>query len=969
MISDDTKSLSVSSALDSELAEVLDGYLRSLENNAPLDVERLVAEHPTIAEDIRAFVASVDMLHGATQGVNLDSASEPARTVGANHTSAKRHADKRLGDFEIGPEIGRGGMGVVYEATQISLQRKVALKVLPFAAMWDHKQIARFQNEAQAAAQLQHANIVPVFAVGQERGVHFYAMQLIQGRSLDQILVELRRETRNDPGDAEQCLVSTMAVESTVLSELSSKHAAGQSRYCRAIAGLGIQAASALQYAHECGVIHRDVKPSNLLVDHRNKLWITDFGLARVQNSPGVTVTGDVVGTLRYMSPEQAVGKQALVDPRSDIYSLGATLYELLTLRPAFGGEDRQAVLHAIAHQEPIPPRAIDPAIPIDLETIVLQAMAKLRDERYTTAQQFADDLNRFLEGKPTLARRPTVADRAGKWVRRHRVVVSLAAMFLFVLTVVSTTGAILLSQEHARKQAALDTAHVSLQQARDVVNRFGGQFAQELAKLPGSEPLRLAVLQDTLDSHKKFIERVADDPSFMSDLATTHFHAGTIANQLGDQTSAQASFEKAVELFAKLAITTGKPAEHWQQQAAALNNLALLFAGQGKTAEARAQYDAAIQLQSSVVSSKDPPKTAARLLAELYTNRGLLERQNGNAAAARKSLTRAIAQLEKIVAAAPEDDEARHALAMAFNNRSFVEQGAHWSAAEQSCRRSVELFEELAATEDDNHPVSAVTRGDLALSYNNLAAIRGHLGKHDEAIAAFRRAVELQEQLVRQAPGVVQFRSDLAVTWNNLAQTLARQNQSSEASDAYNRAQDLFTELVTDYPEDIRFQSSLAGVLNNRGMARELAGDLDAALAEYRDAIEHQKLAVQQSPQNSQYREFLSKHYFNCSRTLRNMDRHADAAAMAVERRDLWTTDGNQLFQVALELSTIAEEMPGKPADATDAFTRETVLDETIATLRQAESAGYAIPIHDLPAILRARYELTSKYAAEVQP
>jgi tetratricopeptide (TPR) repeat protein len=602
------------------------------------------------------------------------------------------------------------------------------------------------------------------------------------------------------------------------------------------------------------------------------------------------------------------------------------------------------------------------------LETIVLQAMAKSRDERYLTAQQFADDLNRFLEGKPTLARRPTIVDRAGKWVRRHRMVVALAAMFLVILTIVSTTGAILLSREHARKQAALAAQKVFLTRARDAVNRFGGQFAQELAKLPGSEPLRMAVLTDTLKYHQDFIKRAAGDSELKDDLASTYFQAGTIAGQLGDQTKARVSFEKAAELFAELAQTSDKPAECRQQQAMALNNLALLYAGQGKTDDARECYNTAIQLQSDVVASVKPPKAASRLLAELYTNRGLLERQSGDAPGARKSLTRAIAQLEKIVAATPEDDEARHALAMAFNNRSFVEQTSHWEDAEQSCRRAVELFEELAATEEDNQANSAATRGDLALSYNNLAAIRGHLGKHNEAITAFRRAVELQEQLVRQAPGVVQFRSDLAITWNNLAQALARQEESHESNRAYDEAQRLFTDLVKDYPQDIRYQSSLAGVLNNRGMARELAGDLDAALAEYRDAIKHQTVAVQESPQNSQYREFLSKHYVNCGRTLRLMDRQADAAALAVERRKLWPTDGEQLYQIALELSAIAAEMPENEQDAADSLSRAKAVDEAVITLQQAKAAGYAIKIPELPALLRVPYELAHKYA-EVQP
>ncbi len=966
MISESTKSFSLSSATDRELAEVLDRYLLSLEENAPLDVESLVADHPHLATDIRAFVASVDMLHGATQGLNPANQEQNAPPK-VDKFTANRHADKRLGDFEIGPEIGRGGMGVVYEATQISLQRKVALKVLPFAAMWDHKQIARFQNEAQAAAQLHHPHIVPVFAVGQERGVHFYAMQLIQGRSLDQILGELRRETASGIRESQQGAVTTQAVQSTVHSELSSEHAAGQSRYCRAIAGLGIQAASALHYAHECGVVHRDVKPSNLLVDQRNKLWITDFGLARVQNSPGVTVTGDMVGTLRYMSPEQATGKQALIDPRTDIYSLGTSLYELLTLRPAYPGEDRQAVLQAIANHEPLPPRTIDPAIPVDLETIVLQAMAKSRDERYATAEQLADDLNRFLEGKPTYARRPTMADRAGKWVRRHRLIVSLAAVFLLILTAVSTTGAVLLSREHDRKQAALANAEKNLQQARQVVDRFGSQFAQQLARLPGSEPLRHAVLTDTLAYYQEFIARASADPTLQHDLAKAQLQAGTIASQLGDSSAAEQSFRAAAELFGQLATDAEQPAEFQQEQATAINNLALLFAAQGKLAEAQQQYTKAIRLQSVVVADDAELDVAKRLLAEMFTNRGLLERQSGEPVAARKSLSRAIALLEALVVGKPADRETRRALAMAFNNRSFVEQEHDWAAAEASCQAAVDLFTQIV--EESPTDGSATARSDLALSYNNLAAILGHRSKDIDAIAAFRRAVELQEQLARQAPGVVQYRSDLAITWNNLAQALARQDKTSDASSAYERAEALFAELVADFPRDIRYRSSLAGVLNNRGMASELAGDLKRALVAYEQAIEHQRIAVEQAPGQTQYREFLSKHYFNCGRTLRNLNRPAAAAELALERRELWVANGEQLFQVALELAAVADEMNEKAVLADESLTRDQVLDAAVATLQQAESTGYAVNAQQIPKLLRTRYEITNKIAAEMQP
>jgi serine/threonine protein kinase/tetratricopeptide (TPR) repeat protein len=963
MISEPSEILTQSAATDRELAEVLDRYLVSLEENAPLDVEKLVAEYPRLAADIRAFVASVDMLHGATR--EIGEASREAVVT-------PPEPEKRLGDFEIGPEIGRGGMGVVYEARQISLQRKVALKVLPFAAMWDHKQIARFQNEAQAAAQLHHPNIVPVFAVGQERGVHFYAMQLIQGRSLDAVLMELRRDLSDRP---EQAQISTQVHQSTAQSMLSSEMlssgwAAGQSQYCRAIATLGIQAANALQYAHECGVVHRDIKPSNLLLDGHNKLWITDFGLARLQDSPGVTGTGDVVGTLRYMSPEQASSQHALVDPRTDIYALGATLYELLTLRPAFPGEDRQAVLQAIINSEPTAPRSLNPEVPLDLETIVLQAMAKIREDRYSSAGQLADDLNRFLEGKPTLARRPTVADRASKWVRRHRTVVTLAGVFLAVLAVVSTTGAILLSREHSRKQAALDVAEANLQQAREVVDRFGLQFSHELARLPGSEPLRLAVLSDTLKYYQEFIARSAGDPTLRSDLAATHFHAGTIASQLGERETAEKSFRAAAELFAELATpgsdrTNSDSAKFRQQQATALNNLALLYVADGKLKEASEQYADAIRLQSTVANAESSDPQAKQLLAELYTNRGLLERQQGEPAAARKSLTKAIGVLEQVIDTKPQDRDARHALAMALNNRSFVEQQSDWLSARKSCQAAVEILEELMETASEGTS-TASTRSDLSLSYNNLAAILGHLGEEAEAVEAFERAIEIQERLVRQAPGVVQYRSDLAITWNNLAQSLARAEEHDRAELAYQRAEELFAELVDDFPSDVRYRSSLAGVFNNRGMAYELQGDLKEALSVYKQAIENQQVAVSRSPGQSQYREYLSKHYVNCSRVLQLLDRPADAVAITLARRDLWQGQGEMLFQVGLELATIVSENSEKSAAELDG---QAVLDEAVTTLEQARAAGREIRATELPPVLKTHYDVVSKFTGESVP
>ena len=310
-----------------------------------------------------------------------------------------------LGDFRIGREIGRGGIGVVYEATQRSLGRLVALKVLPPSSRLDPRQLRRFETEAQAAAALQHPNIVPVFAYGNESGVPYLAMRLIGGRNLAEVVRELRE--RNGSG-----LLPRQAAE------------------------LARQAAEALDYAHRHDVLHRDIKPSNFLVDEDHRLWVADFGLARVRGDSDLTASGDVLGTLRYLSPEQARGRRGIVDGRSDVYALGATLYELLTLRPVFEGDDRADILIRIAWEEPRFSRRLDAAIPLDLKTIVLKALAKDPAERYATAGELAGDLALFLADQPIRARPPTVVARATRWAMRHWKAMAAAGLMTALLLV-----------------------------------------------------------------------------------------------------------------------------------------------------------------------------------------------------------------------------------------------------------------------------------------------------------------------------------------------------------------------------------------------------------------------------------------------------------------------------------------------------------------------------------------------------
>jgi serine/threonine protein kinase len=362
-------------------------------------------------------------------------------------------------------------MGVVYEAEQHALGRRVALKVLRGPAAQDARVLARFRRETRAAAQLHHTNIVPVFEVGQQDGLCYYAMQLIRGQALDEVFRDLQRlradsapsatqEGAAPPGPLAQSLRTgafepvgsacarvdhelTHAPAATVpmsqpaelsaaalpdRSELSSV-ASDYRRYCRTVARLGLQAAEALAYAHARGIIHRDIKPANLLLDSTGVLWVSDFGLVKTQD-PALTDTGDFVGTLRYMAPERFRGE---CDARTDVYALGLTLYELLVLRPAFDGQDRLHLVDQIGHQEPTRLRVLDPRIPRDLETIVMKAIEKEPRRRYASAEALAEDQRRFLADEPILARRVGPLERLGRWGRHNPLVAGLSAAVVLV--------------------------------------------------------------------------------------------------------------------------------------------------------------------------------------------------------------------------------------------------------------------------------------------------------------------------------------------------------------------------------------------------------------------------------------------------------------------------------------------------------------------------------------------------------
>ncbi len=409
-----------------------------------------------------------------------------------SHSNGNSPPLAQLGDYRIVREIGRGGMGVVYEAEQLSLGRRVALKVLLRQALLDPDRRKRFEREARAAARLHHTNIVPVFGVGEQDGIHYYVMQLIEGVGLDQVLYELRcRRERASAraGHSADGLAPTLAatdgdksgpIESSTAAppphagavRAAAKLLPGGEGYWRSVARMGVQAAEALDYAHQQGVLHRDIKPANLLLDHQGIVWVADFGLAKTGESDALTHTGDIVGTLRYMAPESFSGAAGA---RCDIYSLGLSLYELAAVRPAFDETDRSRLIRSVLEGAPTRLKKLEPSIPRDLETIIHKAIEHDVRGRYPSAGELADDLRRFLNDRPIRARRVFWHERALRWRRRNPLAATLAgvaAALLLVVLFVSLASAVIYKGIASERQTALEKSRKATTEAQSALGQ-----------------------------------------------------------------------------------------------------------------------------------------------------------------------------------------------------------------------------------------------------------------------------------------------------------------------------------------------------------------------------------------------------------------------------------------------------------------------------------------------------------------
>lgn len=428
-------------------------------------IEDVCREHPDRAAALRRALAPL------REAGLLAPAPEPS-------LPPPPETSRRLGEYVIRREIGRGGMGVVYEAEQTSLRRIVALKVLPAHLTLSRVSIERFRREASLAAKLKHEGIVEVYSVGEEAGSHYFAMEFVRGTPLDRLIERIRESPvgRLDGAPPRR-----------------SPNSAWDRGYIETVVRLVARVADALQHAHDNGVVHRDVKPSNIILRDDGTPVLTDFGLARGQGLPAVTLTGDFAGTPHYVSPEQALATDKEIDRRSDVFSLGVTLYELLTLRRPFEGKTVADILSKIVSKSPVAPQKINPEIARDLETICLTAMEKSPDKRYASAGEMAADLRRFLEWRPVKARPVGWATRTGRWARRNPIVASLSALVAALVLTIAVGASISAVDFRKQRDTAVESLWNSLLERARAARWSGrvGRRADALAALAEAARIR----------------------------------------------------------------------------------------------------------------------------------------------------------------------------------------------------------------------------------------------------------------------------------------------------------------------------------------------------------------------------------------------------------------------------------------------------------------------------------------------
>jgi len=711
-----------------------------------------------------------------------------------------------LGDYEVLQELGRGGMGLVYRARQRSADRMVALKVIG-AECLDHvlaeecHVVERFRTEAKAAAQLDHPNIVTVYEVGESGGQHFFSMQYVEGDSLSGLLAD-------GPLDHRQA-----------------------ARYLEPVA-------RAVHHAHIHGILHRDLKPQNILVDGESDVpLVADFGLAKLlERDQGLTMQGQAVGTPQYMSPEQS-RDAARVTTASDVYSLGATLYHLLTGRPPFHTPTLLETLRQIQEEDPVSPRRLNSAIDRDLETICLKCLEKDPARRYGSAALLADELHRYLSGEPVQARRLGPLRRTWRWCRRKPM---LAGLWAFAVTsLLATVVGITVGLVRAR--TAEERERLGYQYARNAVNELFTEVSENtLLNQPGMQPLRETLLKRALAHYERFLELRSDDPRVRDEIAQTHFRIGRIVQDLKSCEAARPYYETALSMQRELVAEDETSVDRSEALGDTLNALGWVYFNRGKIDSARRYYLESARLRDGLAEQFPTDPSYRRKQANTYMNLGWAEQQRGKLGEAQRLMNAAQSIRRDMVVGHGTAQNLRD-LAVGYYSLADLAyaRGDPKAARDVLHDNAIPTFARLLASSEK----VIEDRYRLALCYRLLGDTEGALtseedGPQQAALKAFLEARSMFERLVEQNAEVVKYQMQCAAVHNGIALLELRQGRAVQALESFRRAESLLTALVREHPRVMEYSRELAmtlGLLANvrleRGEAQPAQEALDRSI------------------------------------------------------------------------------------------------------------------------------------------
>jgi serine/threonine-protein kinase len=802
-----------------------------------------------------------DTMVGGTPTVHVPS-SAPGPPEGHVLIGALDFDPQRRERYALTRLHAKGGIGQVWLARDDSLGREVALKELQPQVAGDPDVWARFLAEAKITGQLEHPGIVPVYELARREGdrAPFYTMRFVRGRTLSEATRAYhatRREGRAERLDLLALLNAFVGV-------------------CNAVA-----------FAHSRGVIHRDLKGQNVVLGDFGEVIVLDWGLAKLVDRPeagagspvavdgrGATVAGDVMGTPAYMAPEQAEGRVDLIDQRTDVYGLGATLYEVLTGRPPFSGPGPNEILRRVREDEPERPRAVCPDTPAALEAVCLKAMAKRPSQRYPSAAELAQEVRRWLADEPVAAWREPLPVRARRWAARHRTALTATAAAAVVALV--GLAALLASQAHSnarlaaananladangdlrkailREQEARTRAQARFDLAKSAVEAYyNGATKDVLLKQPEMEDLRNRLLRTALDFYRRLAADLQGDqgidPQARGELGRASYQVAYITNQIGQSDDAFKAFQQALELNRGFADADPNDLGLRLRTAQCLNQLGYQYFRIGRIRESDQMYREALAIAEGVEKLRPGNDQVASQLAWAHVGLWYANIRTGRPEDALPHLHRALELRRALAKDHPEDIEYQNNL-----NQTLLDLGYHLRRHGQREEALAPIQEAVARASQlaRDHPRDPEIRRDVAAAHNDLAIHLDEMGKPTEAWESYHQSLNVKEALVRAHPTVNQFRQELAQGHYNIGLRHAQEGRWEDASRSYLRSLAIEEDLVRANPKVVPYGRSAAMTRSNLAFVRRRLGFVVESIRTYRRVIEDLERLARDDPDN----------------------------------------------------------------------------------------------------------------------